>query len=145
LTLTADLNDGGFEIQSLLAFSELSELLPSGCTLQAAHLLLPVSNGSTAGIRLHRMLSSWGPSSTWNAFGGNGIQANGSEASAVFDAQSGTTSAGVLTFNVTDAVTAWLNDASSNQGWVLLARGSDGMDVASPLNSEPPQLRLFCE
>lgn len=144
-TLTADLNDGGFAVQSLLAFTELSDLLAAGCVLRTAHLVLPVSNGSTDGIRLHRMLSNWSTSSTWNSFGGNGIQANDSEASVVADAQSGATSPGVLTFNVTSAVTTWLSNPSSNYGWVLMANGSDGMDVASPSNSTPPQLRLFCD
>jgi hypothetical protein len=143
--LTADLNDGGFEVQSLLAFSELSDLLPMGCTLRAAHLVLPVSNGSTAGIRLHRMLDDWNASSTWSSFGGNGVQANGSEASVTADAQSAATAIGVLTFDVTAAVTEWSNNPSSNHGWVLLANGSDGMDVASPANSVPPDLRLFCD
>ncbi|HEX2879212.1 MAG TPA: alkaline phosphatase [Polyangiaceae bacterium] len=143
--LTADLSDSGFEVQSLLAFPELSDLLPMGCTLRAAHLVLPVSNGSTAGIRLHRMLDDWSASSTWNSFGGNGIQANGSEASVAADAQSAATSIGVLTFDVTAAVTGWLSNPSSNHGWVLLANGTDGMDVASPANSSPPDLRLFCD
>jgi hypothetical protein len=144
-TLVADLDDAGYEAQSLLGFTDISTLLPSGCAFQAAHLVLQVSNGSTAGVRLHRMLSSWTTTSTWNDFGGNGVQANGVEAVVIADAESAATSAGVLTFDVTDAVTAWLLNPNSNHGWVLLGGSSDGMGIDSPLGSIPPRLRLFCE
>lgn len=144
-TLTADLDDAGYEVQSLLGFTEISTVLPPGCALQAAHLVLHVSNGSTAGVRLHRMLSSWTTASTWNSFGGNGVQANGVEAAVTADAQSGATSAGVLSFDVTDAVSDWLSNPSSNHGWVLLGGSADGMGIDSPLGSVRPQLRLFCE
>jgi hypothetical protein len=144
-TLTADLDDAGYQVQSLLGFSDISTVLPLGCTFQAAHLVLHVSNGSTTGVRLHRMLSGWNTASTWNSFGGNGVQANGVEAAVTVDAQSDSTAAGVLTFDVTQAVSAWLLNPSSNYGWVLLGGGTDGMGIDSPLGSVPPQLRLFCE
>src|SRR4051812_3470813 len=69
------------EVETLLSFGDLfgtaSTQIPLGATITSATLTLQTTNASTQGGSLHRMLSNWTPQSTWNSFGGNGIQFDG--------------------------------------------------------------------
>jgi hypothetical protein len=142
--LEADQGAGATE-QSLLRFGDLARYLPHGCTLAAAKLVLHGSNGSTSGMALHRMLTDWSQDSTWNSFGGNGVQTNDVEAAAVPDARSNEVVVGVNTFDVTAAVNAWLADPSTNHGWVVQGASSDGFDLGASESSRAPELRLYCD
>jgi len=143
-TLEAD-SEPGLGDQSLLGFGNLASYLPLGCNFQAAKLVLHGSQGSDHGIRLHRMLQAWSQASTWNSFGGNGVQADGVEAATEVSAQSDAFVIGTNTFDVTATVAAWLANPSSNHGWVVLAQGGDGVDFGATEATLAPELRLYCE
>ena len=110
--------------------------IPAGSTITAATLrVTTVSDGSTAGATsLHRMLSAWTPSATWNtlATSGGGLQFDNVEASASADASvSATTTGGSFTLSgagVTASVQAWAN-GQLNHGWALWHPLDDGWIV----------------
>jgi alkaline phosphatase len=143
-TLEADF-EPGLQDQSLLRFGNLSDYLPPGCTFQAAKLVLHGTRDSTQGIRLHRMLAGWSEDSTWSSFGGNGVQTNDIEASAVADADSDSFIVGINTLDVTSSVAAWLADPSSNFGWLVLGQGNDDAQFGSSEANLAPELRVYCD
>jgi alkaline phosphatase len=143
-TLEADF-EPGLQDQSLLRFGNLGDYLPQGCTFHSAKLILHGSHASADGIRLHRMLQAWSEESTWSSFGGNGVQADGIEASAAIDAQSGSFIQGINTLDVTSSVAAWLANPATNHGWVILGQGNDDAQFGSSEGSLAPELRLYCD
>src|SRR5205814_1738421 len=75
-----------------------------------------------APIELHRLNVAWDPATaTWNAFGGDGVQADGGEARAAADGTVGLPTAGgyQVVGGLGGAVQSWAGGA--NNGWVLLA------------------------
>jgi serine protease AprX len=110
--------------------------IPPGSTITAATLrVVTVSDGSTVGATsLHRMLSAWGPSSTWSslATSGAGLQLDNVEASATADASvSATTTGGNFTFSgagLKASVQAWAN-GQPNNGWAVWHPLDDGWIV----------------
>jgi hypothetical protein len=135
--LTSDLDTdsgtaGNQAVQSLVRFDNIvgsaAAQIPTGATIASAKLIL-FSDSATGGettntIEVHRMLSSWNESSTWNSLS-NGISANGVEAAANYDfANAPETLAHPWFFDVTDTVQAWANGAA-NFGWAVMPTGLD--------------------
>jgi hypothetical protein len=122
-----DPNGSGSANHVLLGFSDV--VVPEGEVVRAS-LFLYGSDPGTGG-RLHRILVPWSDTATWaSSFGGNGVQANGVEATVSSDAEvSGAT--GEVEIDVTDAVREELAAGSSSIDWVILPLGNDGWDIAS--------------
>ncbi|HMC11049.1 MAG TPA: DNRLRE domain-containing protein, partial [Pirellulaceae bacterium] len=135
--LTADLDtDGGTAgnqpVQSLVRFDNVigsaAGQIPSGANIASAKLIL-FSDSATGGettnpIEIHRMLTSWSESSTWNSLSG-GISTNGVEAASAYDfAGTPATLAHPWFFDVTDTVQSWAN-GGANFGWAVMPTGGD--------------------
>lgn len=91
-------------------------------------------------ISLHRMLQDWSDQATWNSLGGDGIQADGSEAVTETELVTDDVKLGVLLIDVTSTVRNWQKDPSTNHGWALLPTGPNGVDIDSSEGSNPPRL-----
>jgi hypothetical protein len=128
-------------------FGAAAGQVPAGATVEWARLYLttPYSNSNApgGGAELHRMLQAWNAGATWNAsFGGNGLQADGIEAVAATDRDTGTLTFGTKGFDVTAGVTAWAN-GQANRGWGLFYNTNDASMFASAerfLIGERPRL-----
>jgi Bacterial Ig domain/Calcineurin-like phosphoesterase len=133
----------GFDNQTLLKFDNIFGngvgQIPATARLRSATLQLEVTDGSVNNMNLHRMLSAWTPSDTWNSLT-NGIQANGIEAIATPDTSSGTSQVGTLAFNVLPSIQAWKTNPASNHGWVMLPTGNDGVTFHSSEGTVKPKL-----
>ncbi|MCY2977030.1 MAG: DNRLRE domain-containing protein, partial [Planctomycetota bacterium] len=136
--LLVDARDIGVdnESQTLIQFSNIIGIsisqIPAGAQIISAELVVDVTNPG-AGGKLHRMLTPWSNSVTWNSFVG-GVQANGIEASSVFTAQVGNATLSPIapldtnfSIDVTTDVRAWAS-GSPNHGWAFLpwTGGTDG-------------------
>jgi hypothetical protein len=128
--------DGGKE-QGLLRFDGLvgsaKGQIPPETKIRRAILTL-TTEGSSAhskhGGRLHRMTTAWSEQSTWASLGG-GVQVGvESRAQHDVDTAGSVDLRGTRSFDVTAAVQAWV-DGEPNQGWVLVANGSDGWQIRS--------------
>jgi hypothetical protein len=153
----ADLNnnsaDGKQVSQGLVRFDNLfgsgAGQVPAGAIIQSAKLVLRTSSGSSDvsedQMSLNRMLVNWDSSTaTWNSFGGDGVQTNGTEAAAAESFHATPDSAsGYMVFDITDDLLAFQSGAASNFGWVLtgIASGQDGWswnsDNASTVGDRP--------
>lgn len=129
----------GQNIQVLLRFDDILSQIPAGAQIVSATLTLQTTNTGN-GATLHRMLTSWADTATWNTLG-NGVQANGIEARTAADVTTGATSLGASQFNVTSSVQAWA-DGAANNGWVFISQGTNGWDFSSAQGSSPPQLSI---
>ena len=98
--------------------------IPPGATIQSATLTVNVTNVSANAAAFHRMLQSWGASSTWDSLVG-GVQADGIEAVATADLSSSSSATGQHSVAVTASVAAW-SAGGTNLGWALLPGGTDG-------------------
>ncbi len=108
--------------------------IPLGSSIASATLTINVSNSSVNNMSLYRMLSTWPETATWSAnFGGNGIQADGTEALATADATVTPTSTGTWVIDVTKSLQAW-SAGTANYGWAFLPGGTDGIIFASSEN-----------
>ncbi|MFV2068718.1 MAG: DNRLRE domain-containing protein, partial [Pirellulales bacterium] len=105
----------------------------------SAQLELEVTNvGDT--LALHGMLQAWNANDTWNSFGGNGIQADGVEATVEPVALASASALGRLTIDVTAAVQQWQQNPLLNHGLVVLPTGNNGVDFWSAEGFVPPRL-----
>ncbi len=133
----------GFDNQTLLKFENIFGngvgQIPATARLRSATLQLEVTDGSVNNMNLHRMLSAWTPSDTWNSLT-NGIQTNGLEAVAMPDTSSGSSQVGTLAFNVLPSIQAWKTNFASNHGWVILPTGNDGVAFHSSEGTVKPKL-----
>lgn len=111
--------------------------IPAGARITSARLVVASTNPG-AGGRLHRMLSAWSASATWNSLAG-GVQADGREAAVVSTAQAGTAfrtplvpATSGFAIDVTGDVQAWA-DGEANRGWAFVPwnAGTDGWAFAS--------------
>lgn len=141
--------------QVLLRFDSLfgnqPNQIPPGAQILDARLVLESKNPG-AGGRLHRMISPWSGTSTWNSLAG-GVQANNVEARSAYESFVGTASlsetvpvANRLNVNVTSDLQAWAN-GEVNRGWAILpwAGGTDGWAFAtseSTLRDARPNLTV---
>ena len=95
--------------------------VPDNAIINSATLTIKVSGTTnSADISIHRMLTNWTETSTWNDFsaGGAGIQLDGSEAVSTADdwVDGGN---GTALFDVTSSLNQWSLWGASNFGWVL--------------------------
>lgn len=170
LGISSDWNDAGNTntTESLIRFegiigTDLNQI-PPGSIIHGAFLDLS-SSGSDAmgdGGEFHAVLQPWDDvTTTWNSWGGNGIQADGIESLVTPTAVFGNASlnpdvqATLNTIEVTTDLQAWVNGERPNYGWVLLpfpngsnawiSRSADFMSVVDPNNpnSEHPRLRVY--
>lgn len=133
----------GFDAQTLLRFENLfgsnAGQIPANAILRSATLQLQVTNGSINNMNLHRMLTAWDATDTWNSRV-NGVQTDGVEAVISPDTSSGTSQLGALSFNVLASLQAWQTDPASNRGWALMPTGTDGIDFNSSEGTTKPKL-----
>ena len=93
--------------------------IPIGSTILSATLILHQTNTGIVEVNLHKMLSTWDETSTWNGFV-DGIQPDGSEAASTpDDTVPGGYIAGPTLLDVTDSIQAWAS-GETNYGWALL-------------------------
>lgn len=137
--ITIDGPTDGTTRVGLLKFDEVfgtaANQIPAGAQILWAQLYLTTPSGVTnadgSGAKLHRLLRAWSNASTWNnAFGGNGIQTNGTEALATADLNTGDQDPGTSGFNVTSALRAW-SAGDSNHGWSFQYNTSDAWMFAA--------------
>ena len=125
--------------QLLIRFDDIvgtapGQLAPSSLIASAELVLVTTSSPDSGSANHHsvrRLLQPWNASTiTWNnSFGGDGIQADDSEASA--DVLDTTLSVGVdstIHIDVTDAVQSWVS-GEPNYGLVVLPGGGDGLAI----------------
>jgi hypothetical protein len=126
--------DAGGAVHGLLWFQNIFGTdpgqIPLGANILSATLRLHTQNGSVDSVRLHRMVIPWSESDTWNSFV-NGINADGTQAAAVFDAAfvHNTVNTNVQV-DVMASLQAWAAGASY-YGWALLPTGNDGYSFTS--------------
>ncbi|MEO0986308.1 MAG: glycerophosphodiester phosphodiesterase family protein, partial [Cyanobacteria bacterium J06639_14] len=142
--ISVDLDDGGFPTQALLQFNDIA--LPEGVTLESASLTVFTNSASGGTVSAFRMLEAWDDGSTWNSFGGDGVQADGIEASSEtsFTIPQPTDET-LLTIDVTEDLEFWLANPDQNFGWVFTNDSGDGWDFNSSESGDPalvPQLTL---
>jgi hypothetical protein len=127
-------------VQSLVRFDNVTAQVPADATILSAKLTLwSTAAGATATpVKLHRMLTPWSESSTWNSLAA-GISPNGVEARIAEDFLfAPPTNAHPQSFDVSDTVQSWL-DGAPNQGWALLPTGADAFDFISTENTTTDQ------
>jgi hypothetical protein len=125
--------------QTLIRFDNIigASAIPLGSTITAAKLTVYVTNAdSLDSIDIHRMLVTWGESSTYNTLV-NGVATDNVEAESttLFNLDAGISGAATFS-NLQSAVQAWANGAT-NHGF-LLATGTsnaDGWTIASSDNA----------
>ncbi len=120
-----DGNHGSGAVQGLLKFNVIgggANQVPPGSTIHSATLTLRTRNAGNGGS-FHRMLKSWGNTSTWKSLA-NGIQANNTDARKASDFTTGAVAVGSRSFDVTSAVAAW-SAGAANFGWAILPRGNN--------------------
>jgi len=135
----------GLDVQTLLRFEDLfgsgAGQIPLTAALQSATLQLQVTNPGNS-MNLHRMLSNWSATDTWNSLSG-GVQPDGVEAVAAADVSTGAAAVSVaFSINVLPSLLAWQAAPASNRGWVLLPTGSDGVDFDSAEGTTKPKLSV---
>ena len=148
ITLDSDEPNGsGNDTQALVRFDGLfgpGGAIPANSKVTSAVLVLRVFDEGS-GFTVHRALTSWDESATWNSTAA-GISADDAEASIEVEASAGAntgtgvTRVGPHYFDVTETVQAW-NNGEANQGWVLrpFASGTNGVDFATSENADPSQ------
>jgi DNA-binding beta-propeller fold protein YncE len=116
--------------------------IPLGATITSATLTLQVTEGSSQGGSLHRMLTNWTglPTWTWDSFG-NGIQFDGTEAVAAADLTTGAVRIGATNLDVTQSLQAW-SAGATNYGWAFNPAGPDGWDFNSSEGTVAPKLTV---
>jgi hypothetical protein len=119
--------------------------IPLGATITSATLTLQVTEGSSQGGSLHRMLTNWTglPTWTWDSFG-NGIQFDGAEAVAAADLTTGAVRIGATNLDVTQSLQAW-SAGATNYGWAFNPAGPDGWDFNSSEGTVAPKLTVTYE
>jgi hypothetical protein len=128
-----DPTGSGKDAYALLQFGDLfgtgERQIPVEAAIYSATLTYTVFNQGDPG-ELHEVLISWDESVSWNAFGGDpGASADEYDPTSV--AVTPGTQTGTFDVDVTSSLQAWANDPASNQGWIVLPTGTDGVDLRS--------------
>jgi len=89
------------------------------------------------------MLTEWSGGSTWESLG-DGVQADGEQATVDPDTETGAVGLGTTSIDVTASVQAW-GDGETNYGWAFLPLGDDGWDFATAEGESPPRLMIEYE
>ena len=130
--------------QVMLRFGDIfgagSGQIPTDAQILSAQLELEVLEDGES-LAFHRLLQAWQDSATWNTFD-NGIQTDGGEAEPQPDLLSGRVNSSVLSLDVTTSVQAWLDDPSTNYGWVVLSNSEDGVSFRSANGNGLPRLTV---
>lgn len=136
MVITADGEDGGKASHVLLQFANLignsSDQIPPYAIISSATLRLRSLDSGNGGS-LYAMLQPWYTTSTWNSLG-DGVRADGIEASSLADGGIGANSPGDVDIDVTGTLQSWVDGTRENYGWVVLPGGADGWDIASAEN-----------
>jgi hypothetical protein len=131
--------------QPLLRFDDIFgaglDKIPVGATINSASIVLTLSSLSPGTLSLHRMLAAWTESATWNSFV-NGITADDVEALSTADETFGPVQVNPLTLDVTTSLQAWVNDPSTNLGWVMLINSTNGVAWDSSEGTVHPSLTV---
>jgi len=100
--------------------------VPAGATILSAKLTMPVGGDKSVDtFSLHRMLTAWPDTCTWNSLG-NGVSTDGVEAAAEPEFEVIPNIPQMFTFfDVTAAAQGWSDGSQSNFGFVLRSAGSD--------------------
>lgn len=145
-TLEVDGQDMGGEVQALLRFNDLfgaaPEQIPLNAEIKSASVELDITNKGNK-INFHAMLKDWDDTDNWNDFGGDGIQADNTEA-AMASVVANPSRKGKLSVDVTESVQAW-QQGSNNYGWAILPTGNNGVDFDSFEGDMSPQLLVTFE
>ena len=119
-------------------FGPAAGQVPVNAQIVSAKLILSTGSGasdvSVDNAAVHRMLTAWADTATWNSLGGGGVEA----AVAPTFTHRPTLGNAPAIFDVTADLSAWLAGAA-NQGWVLLPGGTDGWTFASAENATAAQ------
>lgn len=109
--------------------------VPAGAIVESAQLRFRTSSSTDGPVALHRMLQSWDGTTSWNAFGGNGIDTDDVEArTEADDAQANLPGGEFAYFDVTDSVKAWAAGEPA-YGWAVINSSTDGWDFDTELFS----------
>jgi hypothetical protein len=131
--------------------------IPPGSRIHAASLQLASTNPNSMGHggRFYTMSQPWTEgTATWNSFGNNGVQPDGTEASMTFNTSAGFASLAPLVqggfnpFDVTADLQSWVSGAKDNNGWAILpwAGGTDEWGFVTSnafVEQELPRLQVF--
>ena len=136
--------------QRALVFFDIAGSIPDGSTIESVSLTMTLSNSqaSTENVRLHRLLTDWGEGDSVGGEEGRGATATrgdatwihsfssdtmwenpGGDFSSISSADIGVGSVGDYTWTSTpdmiSDVQGWLDDPSTNFGWILIGNESD--------------------
>ncbi|WP_295878871.1 DNRLRE domain-containing protein [uncultured Thiohalocapsa sp.] len=129
---TSDYGGPGMS-HGLIRFDGLLASLPADTVVTGAELRFYITSSTNGPVGLHQMLTPWDGTSSWNSFGGDGVQVDDSEAVAAPDESKPNLQGGTYTtFDVTPTVQAWAAGASE-EGWLILNQSTDGWDIATEL------------
>jgi len=140
IEVNADSDSGGQPSHALFRFDNiigvgLDQIAPNSTILSAT--LRIHSNDDGNGGSLHPMLIAWDDTVvTWtDSFGGDGIQADDSEAASIADDNAASNSPNTdVDFDVTATLQAW-TDGGTNEGWAILPNGTNGFRMATAEHS----------
>lgn len=135
-------NGSGKPEQALIRFDNLfgtgAGQIPNGATIVSAQLVLYTTDAG-GGATLHRLLTAFSNTSTWNGLVG-GVSTDGVEAVTAADATVGATTAGTtISIDVTASLQAWAGGAT-NYGWLINPTSTNGWGFYSAEGSVKPQL-----
>lgn len=116
--------------------------VPPSATVKSATLTVETVDEGSGGS-VHRLLRDWSESDTWASLD-DGIAADGSEAVADPETETGAVSTGQTTIDVTAGVQAWVG-GEPNHGWAILPLGDDGWDFSTVEGETPPRLTVTFE
>ncbi len=140
-----DNNGDGGDNQALMQFADLfggeGDRVPPAASIVQAKLRIYLGTNSNSQsykpVSWHRMLVSWDAATTWSseAIGGDGLQADDSEALADYDDVHIFGTPGLYyEIDVTSSLQAWANGAAQS-GWLVRTSFSDGFALYTSHNS----------
>ena len=140
IEVNADSDTGGQPSHALFRFDDiigsgLDQIAPNSPILSATLRIHSIDDGHGGG--LHPMLMAWDDTVvTWaGSFGGDGIQADDSEAASIADDNAASNSPNTdIDFDVTTTLQAWA-DGAPNDGWAILPNGTNGFRMATAEHS----------
>ncbi len=132
-----DLDDGGTPEQGLIRFDNIfgygADQVPFGSTINSVSLVINVTNPASTGatVTLHRMLTSWDETSTWNSMVG-GLQTDDVEVSSTVDATLLNPDVlGTNTITGLESIVQTWSDGATNYGWAIFTDATNGLDFSS--------------
>ncbi|HUW31627.1 MAG TPA: DNRLRE domain-containing protein [Planctomycetota bacterium] len=152
---TFDIQDatGPNTFQALIRFDDIigsdAGRVPVGSRIQSATLSLFISNVTTTDLAyVHRMLTTWSDTATWNSMA-NGVDEAGIEYVTQPDAAKRPNSVNfAYDIDVTAGVQAWADAPSTNFGWVILPGGPNTWRICTANNgtaANRPKLTIVFE